>query len=306
VIIFAPRISGPLMSVSDGGGTPAVATPAHDEDGRFTNRNPYFLPDGKHFLYVQRGGKDAVASVYASSIDAGQPRQILPVGSNVSYSDGYLFYVKDNTLIAQAFDPGSLALGGKPLPIATKVEYYNPRDMAYFATSQSVLVYRNATVENREMVWLNSDGKELDHWGEAAPYVGGSYSLGSQMSVLYRDNPSGRGNSLWLADTQRKNTTRLTPDGEVEQSAVISADGSAAFIGTTNGYLSTLVRRGLTAQGKEEKLLETNAALYVTSVSRDGRYLVFNEQDPKTSYDLLLHRPPRRSKTDDPDQDSLQ
>jgi eukaryotic-like serine/threonine-protein kinase len=40
VILFAPNISGPLQRVSDDGGTPEDATPAHNEDKDFTNRNP--------------------------------------------------------------------------------------------------------------------------------------------------------------------------------------------------------------------------------------------------------------------------
>jgi eukaryotic-like serine/threonine-protein kinase len=287
MIIFAPRIAGPLDTVSDGGGTPVEVTRARNEDRDHTNRNPLFLPDGKHFLFVQRGGKDAVGRVYAGSLDGGEAQQILPAGSNVAYSNGYLFYVKDGTLMGQAFDPGSLRFEGKPTPIAARVEYYNPRDVGFFSVTGNVLVYRIAALQNRELAWLDISGKEVDHWGEPEPYSGGTFSSGSQMSVLYRANPNGRGNSLWLADPQRKTVTRLTADSELEQTGVVSADGNSVLIATTGLYGSSFARRWLTASGKEEKLLEEPPGSFnVTSVSRDGRYVFFADQDPKTSFDI--------------------
>ena len=186
-----------------------------------------------------------------------------------------------------AFDANALEFRGKPLTIADGIEYYNARDIGYFSVSGNVLVYRKAPLENRELVWLDLSGKELDHWAEPAPYAGGTFSPGSQMAVLERANSSGRGNSLWLADTRRKTLTRLTADSELEQAGVVSADGNSVVISATSGYSGSLVQRWLTASGKEEKLAEIPSGfLNVTSVSRDGRYFFFSNQGPKTSFDI--------------------
>jgi eukaryotic-like serine/threonine-protein kinase len=285
-IIFAPRIAGPLERVSDGGGTPQGVTPEHKDDAQFTNRNPYFLPDGKHFLFVQRGGKETVGSVWAGSLNGGEPKPILPAGSNVAYANGYLFYLKDSALMAQAFDPAGLRLQGKPVSLAESVEYYNPRDVGYFSVSRNVLLYRQAIPENRELIWMDTSGKEVDHWGEPAPYDGGSFSPASHTLILSRANSRGRGNSLWLADTERKTVTRLTPDSEASQTAVVSADGNSMLIVPTNGYQSSVKQRSLTASGKEEQLIETGGFLYVEDESQDGRYASFSLQDPKTGFDV--------------------
>jgi Tol biopolymer transport system component len=285
-ILFAPSIAGPLQRVSDGGGKPEEATPAHKDDNEFTNRNPYFLPDGKHFLFVQRSGKDTVGSVHAGSLDGGQPKQVLPVGSNVAYSNGYLFYIKDNTLMAQRFDVAALRFEGKPIPITESIEYYNARNIGYFSVSQNVLVYRQASRQNRELVWLDAAGKELEHWGEPAPYIGGNFSPASQMAALFRDNPDGHGNSLWLADTARKTITRLTPDSELDQRGLVSADGTSVLNTGTSGYHSLLVQRSLVSSGKEEKLAELDDYMFVASQSRDGRYAFFSVQDNKTGFDI--------------------
>ena len=286
-IVFAPNIAGPLMAVSDGGGAPVPLPAARKDAVDFTNRNPTFLPDGKHFLFIARGGNEALGSVYAGSLGGEEPKQILTAASNVAYSDGYLFYVREVTLTAQRFDAAGLRLQDKPISIAGNVEYYNPRDIGYFSVSGNVLVYRAAAVQNRDLAWFDLSGKELEHWGEPAMYGGGSYSPGSQMSILRRENANGRGNSLWLADIQRKTITRLTSDSELVQTGAVAADGNSVFIATTSGYLSTLVRRWLTASGKEEKLLEEPRGFFeVTSISRDGRYVFFSQQDAKTSFDI--------------------
>src|ERR1700722_17032406 len=77
-------------------GIQRCARPAHNEDKDFTNRNPYFMPDGKHFLFVQRSATDS-GSVYARSLDGSESTRVLQVGSNVAYANGQLFYVKDGT-----------------------------------------------------------------------------------------------------------------------------------------------------------------------------------------------------------------
>jgi eukaryotic-like serine/threonine-protein kinase len=285
-IIFAPRIAGPLQSVSDGGGAPVEITRADKDDSQFTDRNPYFLPDGKHFLYVQRG-KNAIGSVFAGALDGSQPKEILPAGSNVLYSDGYLFYVKEGTLTAQEFDTSGLSFKGKPIPIAASIEFYNPRNLAYFAVSQNMLLYRSSSVLNRELVWLDASGKELEHWGEPAPYVGGTFSPGTQSAILYRASPSSNGDSLWLADVQRKTVNRLTADMDTSQTAVVLPGGNDVLVATTTGYVSSLVRRGLGASGKEERLLDDlNGSLSAVDLSRDGRYAIFMKQDAKTAFDI--------------------
>src|SRR3984893_10641011 len=288
IILFAPNIAGPLERVSDGGGTPEEATPSHKDDGQFTNRNPYFLPDGKHFLFVQRSTQESLGNLYAASLDWGTAQRLLPSGSNVSYSDGYLFYMKDGTLTAQPFDAAGLRLQGRAIPIAESVEYYNPRNIGYFSVSQGVLVYRQNVLANRELVWLDATGKESDHWGEPAPYNGGTFSPGSHAAVLYRQNSNGHGNSLWLADTQRKTITRLTPDSDLDQRGIVSGERKRMVDASNKGYHSVLVQHSLISSGKEEKLADVEGAVYLASQSTDGRYVLFSLQNAKTSFDVYV------------------
>jgi len=61
------------------------------------------------------------------------------------------------------------------------------------------------------------------------------------------------------------------------------------WISTTTGYVSSLTRRSLSASGTEEKVLDNfNGNMILFDISRDGRYLIFNHQDPKTDFDIYV------------------
>jgi Tol biopolymer transport system component len=293
-IIFAPRIAGSLQSVSDGGGTPVEITKGDSSGQGYTDRDPYFLPDGKHFLFVRRA-KDS-GSVYAGSLDSsaakqgnGDIKQILPNGSNIAYSDGYLFYVKEGTLTAQEFDPSNLTFKGKPVSIASNIDFAPARNEGSFSVSHGVLLYRHTSVVNRELVWLDLSGKEVDHWGEPAPYLGGKFFPATQTALLSRSTTGGNGYSVWISDVARKTVNRLTEDSDRAATGVLSPDGKDAWISTSTGYVSSLTRKSLSASGTEEKVLDNfNGNMILFDISRDGRYLVFNHQDPKTDFDIYM------------------
>jgi eukaryotic-like serine/threonine-protein kinase len=86
-IVFAPDIGGPLMTVHEAGGIPSAATRTPSPNA--SHRNPWFLPDGRHFLFTSRErGSDPVGSIAIASLDAGDARPLVERGSNPQYADG--------------------------------------------------------------------------------------------------------------------------------------------------------------------------------------------------------------------------
>ena len=123
-IVFAPDIRGPLVKVPAGGGTPTAATqPATAED---THRNPWFLPDGRHFLFsTRRTQTTRSGSVAVASLDGGPTKVLLERGSNPQYAGGFLLTVIDGNLVVQRFDADRQLLEGEALPIAAGIEYFS-------------------------------------------------------------------------------------------------------------------------------------------------------------------------------------
>jgi len=58
VILFTPGIHDVIHRVPDGGGQPVAVTKVKKEGAYGGSRWPYFLPDGRHFLYVGIEGDD--------------------------------------------------------------------------------------------------------------------------------------------------------------------------------------------------------------------------------------------------------
>jgi serine/threonine protein kinase len=116
VIVFAPQTGGSLFRVPAAGGEASAVAKLDSSAGNFNSyRYPFFLPDGRHFLFLARGNPDTVK---VGSVDGGEPKTLLP-GSNAAYAAGYLLFVRQNTLMAQRFNPDRLELQGDPVPLAS-------------------------------------------------------------------------------------------------------------------------------------------------------------------------------------------
>ena len=107
VILFASAANPGIVRVSANGGEPtAVTTPTPEER---THRFPFFLPDGRRFLYwsqTEQGG-----TVMVASLDGGPPARLVESMSKGEYSAGHLLYLNGTTLTAQPFDPDRLQPG---------------------------------------------------------------------------------------------------------------------------------------------------------------------------------------------------
>src|SRR5260370_11120167 len=100
------------------------------------HRHPNFLPDGKHFLFVRNGG------TWAGSLDSQDVKQILSEQSNALYSLGMLVYVRNQVLVAQAFDAGSLQLSGDAVPVVTGVEINAIGQVRFSSSANGTLVWQ--------------------------------------------------------------------------------------------------------------------------------------------------------------------
>jgi eukaryotic-like serine/threonine-protein kinase len=124
VIVFGGRGSGSLRRVSQAGGVPTDVTVVDTARGESFHSLPTFLPDGKHFIYF-RYGPDPVVGMYIGSLDARPAEQskvrLLSGQFAATYADGYLFFMRETTLMAQPFDASRLQLKGDSVPVVEHV-----------------------------------------------------------------------------------------------------------------------------------------------------------------------------------------
>src|SRR5260370_1189824 len=115
-IIFSPGFRDSLYRVAASGGTPTLLTRL-DEQHHTSHRWPFFLPDGKHFLYLAinhempRSENDGL---YFASLNGKENRLLMPLYANAVYSSGNLLYLRENQLVSQPFDPAYDSLKANP------------------------------------------------------------------------------------------------------------------------------------------------------------------------------------------------
>jgi serine/threonine protein kinase len=121
IILFSPSSSEPLSRIPAAGGTPASVTNLDSSRLEHSHRWPWFLPDGRHFLYLARSSSSDI--IYVASLDGKENRELLRKHSNVVYGNSCLLFMEEGALIAQPFDPDGLELRGLPATVAEGVSY---------------------------------------------------------------------------------------------------------------------------------------------------------------------------------------
>jgi hypothetical protein len=168
VILFTAPGDGPILRVSSAGGlaTPATALDASRQQD--FHAWPYFLPDGRHFLYLAHSRNSGNSAIYVGSLDSKETKFVLNADSAALYSPpGYLLFVRAGTvmagtLLAQLFDADRLELKGDAVPIAGGVQFNPVSGEAAIAVSENgVLAYRFAPTNAQiKLVWVDRKGGE--------------------------------------------------------------------------------------------------------------------------------------------------
>ncbi|HKE22987.1 MAG TPA: protein kinase [Bryobacteraceae bacterium] len=298
VILFGSRnfgSGGPIWKISQAGGSPEAITSVDTSRGELLHSQPAFLPDGKHFLYF-RAGPPEVEGSYAGSLDSAlgeQSRERILAGSfGASYVNGYLFFMRENTLMAQPFDVDRRQLRGEPVAVAGNVSttWYNT---GIFSVSPSgALAYRaGSRIGNRQLTWFDRQGKTQGTFGQPNGDVRISLSPDGTHGLVL-DNPYGQAD-LWTLDFARGSRTRFTFSGRTPvtygPAGVWSPDGSRIAF-STGSLLDAIYEKPSSGAGDEKELFrEPNRTHFPTSWSRDGRFLlIVATNTPKTGDDVWV------------------
>jgi serine/threonine protein kinase/Tol biopolymer transport system component len=284
VIVFAPDVLGPLYQVSALGGIPTPVTEV-SRSGGLTHRWPWFLPDGRHFLYVSgnpRGAAGGDEGLYVGSLDSKEAHRLLSLRSKAVYQNGNLLYVRNRTLVAQPFDAKTLKIAGDPIPLAQSLAYSAATLSAVFSASAGgLLAYStSAAASGTQLIWYDRQGQRTDTLDESVVYYSPELSPdGKQLAVDVLD-PSTGNVDIWLYQLATNLKARLTFGKSVNMSPVWSPDGTQiAFASNRNGVFD-LYRKLASSSGGDEVLLQSSTNKNPTDWSPDGRYLLFEQRDP--------------------------
>ncbi|MBI5476595.1 MAG: serine/threonine-protein kinase [Ignavibacteriales bacterium] len=296
VIVFGIGSTGALYQVSSAGGSPSAVTKLDSARNEQTHRWPYFLPDGKHFLFFIRttaagsgSGKD---SICVGSIESREIKHLFNGASDAVYAQGYLLFIRESALMAQAFDLKKLEVSGEPVPIVQQIQYDARFSKATFSVSQNgLLMYESSgTRWKRELALFDSSGEKLVSFGQPEIFLRSRLSNDGKRIAMEIVDLQSHNIDLWLYEIERGIQTRFTFDSAPDMAPLWSPNCDRIVFSSKRKNNLDLYIKTTTGSVPEELLSDFDGRdKLADDWSSDGNYILFEtSNDPKTKSDLMI------------------
>jgi Tol biopolymer transport system component len=294
-IVFGTLTTG-LFQVAAAGGAASPVTLLDPKRHEVNHAFPALLPDGRHFLYTRSTANAETRGIYLGTLEAGTrnpgpeqqaPKRLLAEASSVVLArsldphitgGGHVLFSREGTLMAQPFDSLRLEFSGDAVPIAEQVG--GSGDFSVSSTGVLVYATRVGAGGARRLTWYDRQGKSLGTAG--APGLTGELELapdGTRVAVV-RTVPNGQP-TTWVDEFARGVSNRITPPDKSVR-PVWSPDGNRLVFESA----SNISLKAASNAGNEEVLFKFERPTDSLDWSRDGRWFLYQETDPKTKHDL--------------------
>jgi serine/threonine protein kinase len=297
-IIFAMNLDR-IVQIPASGGTPSPVTALDASRKEAGHVFPSFLPDGRHFIYLNISTVPENSGVYVGSLDAKPSEQSrrkvvgTPFGAayvpptDSASGIGHLLFRRERWLMAQPFDDRTQELSGEPVAIAEGLSSYLSNGL-FSASSNGVLVRWAGGTPNSQLTWFDKQGRAGGVVGDPGVFNSLALSPDNRQAVFSRLDYHTLSEDLWLLDFSRETTTRFTFGPGLVGYPVWSPDASrVAYAASRDGqfYLYQKFVNG----AKDQELLTslTNFPL-PTSWSSDDQLLMYTLTSAKTGSDVWV------------------
>jgi len=287
VILFTPGTQAGLMRVSATGG-PATAVTKLDLSQHTSHRWPFFLPDGRHFIYLainhdpSRAANDAL---YYASLDGRENRTLFRSQSNAVYGSGFLLFARGGQLMAQPFDATAGTLSGEPQAVAGGiVDDISTWHTDVTASNNGLLVLGSGGTADWQLIWTDRNGKQIGIVADKLTNMQ-SARISPQGDRIALQIDTGM-NDIWVLDLARNVRTRLTFGPVSNTYPVWSPDGKwIAYTSDRNGH-SNLYRKLSDGSGAEELLLTDDHVTVASNWSADGETLFYSRGRTGSNWEI--------------------
>jgi serine/threonine protein kinase len=279
-IVFAPTPKVGIYEVSAAGGTPKEIIKPDTSYSFQSLRLPFFLPDGNHFLYSSVNSYSSSTptdAIFVSSLSDPKPKKLITVSSNCQYTGGYLFFVRNSTLLAQKFDIDNLKLAGEAYSIAENVQYFDIRISGTFAVSQNgKLIYMNQILNDQTTVLLNKTGDIIKNLFNQRPYGRAQFSPDGKKITYDIFDANENNSSIWIYELDRYVPSRLTFNKGQDEAPMWAKDGKhIIFSRADSSGMMDLYNKNSDGSGNAESIVKSNDIKRACDISADGRYILF-------------------------------
>jgi serine/threonine-protein kinase len=286
-IYFAPTNLSGIWRVPDGGGTASEITRKDLSNGEISHRWPQVIPGTKTLLFtLWTGPGNDEHNVAVQEIGANDHHVLVKGGDAPRYSAklGMLFYKRLSDLFAVAWHPSTIDLG-RAVPVAMPEhtnDSGNEGSGNYAISNSGTMAYvgGGGSRNSARLVWIDRAGKVETLNLPERDYENVMISPdGTRAIVQIREGMT----TLWIYDFSRNTLTSIGNSVGSSQSPVWTTDSARIiYRGTQQGFRN-LWWRAADGSGAEERLAtKDDATQSPTSVSPDGRWLLFNENSAKS------------------------
>ena len=273
------------------GGMTEPVTELDTSKNEQNHRYPWPLPGGKEIVFtVTETTMESFddAKIVAQTLDTGQRKTLVEGGTCPRYSPtGHLLYTRSGNLYAVPIDVKNLEVTGPPVTVVEGVLMSRNTGAAYYTLSETgTLAYvpGGAADGNRQLVWVDRQGKETPLPLPARPYLYPHLSPDGKQLALEIEGPS---HDFYTYDFARGVLTKMSLDG-LSHAPVWSPDGKN--IGFRSWKLGGMTMWSVPADrsGPDEQLLDQKGMQSVVSWSPDGNYIAYVDAFPGTGMDALV------------------
>lgn len=285
-IVFTPGIFDGLYRVPAGGGLPESITTLSREQEENSHRWPYFLPDGRRFLFMIRSTR---SGIYLGELGSKKITRLLDASSSAIYSKGHLLFSRRGELMAQPFDLKAGRVTGEAFIRVKGVGAHALRNAGFFsATMDGDLVVRQASQGDvmREVVFIDRRGFQHGEARFKDTYQALSLSPNGRTAAFHRFTEGDR-TEIWLMELQRDRSRRFALDSAFP---VWSRDGESLLMMAFKEGRFCLYSKSVRNGRESGWLVASSESKIPLDWSPDGRFLLYEQQSPATKNDLLVVR----------------
>ena len=278
VIVFGQRPGGTLFQVPAAGGTPKPVTTLDRAHGEIVQFSPYFLPDGRHFLYSAVNRMPTVSSVRVSSLDSHDAKLVVNADVGAVYAPPYaghagsLLFSYHGALMSQPFDTERLELSGAASQIAPNVRHLGRTEVS--VSSNGVIAYQGNSEKDRQLTWFDRNGREIGTAGSRNDYNNVSLSPDEKRLAIEACDPYSGRCEIWIMDLQRGSLSRIGTQAEEGFAPVWSPDGSEIVFSAESSSLITLMRQAVD-KPNAVPFLGLGGVVVSSDWSADGKFVAY-------------------------------
>ena len=292
VIVFAPSTGGALQRVSVAGGVPQDVSTLDSEYDETNHRFPFFLPDGKHFLYTATVGSCCPAlkpaRIKVGVLDAADSETIAQLESSVTFADGHLLFAEasSGTLMARPFNDRTRQFLGDAFAVADGIASEGSRYASVSASSNGILAYaRGQSRLTSRLTWFDRSGRLLGTASQPGAILQMSLASDDRHAAVATVDLQTGNRDIWVLDTVTSTQSRASFDAGEDDSPIWFPDRQhILFVGRRGGAWA-IVRKAITeARNEESAFIQEGGVrrgLRVSDISADGTLILF-QQSPRT------------------------